>query len=170
MVRRIVVVSIAAVSLSLATSACTSDDSGSSAPGTDGGSSSKSFDFGQPADAADADRVVDIETSDDLSFDPENLQVEVGDVITFKVTNTGDLPHEFTLGPEDVQQEHEDEMAEMNGMEMDDDANAIAVPAGSTSELTWQFTEPGTVLFGCHVTGHYAAGMVGEIDVADGSA
>ena len=167
-VRRIVVLSIAV--MGLAASGCTSDDPGSSEPAAGDDSSSQSFDFGQPADVADVDRVIDIETSDDLAFDPENVQVEVGEVITFKVTNAGDLPHEFTLGPEDVQQEHEDEMAEMNGMEMDGDANAIAVPAGSTSELTWQFTEPGTVLFGCHVTGHYAAGMVGEIDVADGSA
>ena len=167
-VRRIVVVSIAV--MGLAASGCTSDDPGSSEPAAGDDSSSQSFDFGQPADVADVDRVIDIETSDDLAFDPENVQVEVGEVITFKVTNAGDLPHEFTLGPEDVQQEHEDEMAEMNGMEMDGDANAIAVPAGSTSELTWQFPEPGTVLFGCHVTGHYAAGMVGEIDVADGSA
>lgn len=163
--KRVVVGSIAAVSLALA--GCASDDGESSAP-TDGEPSSESFDFGRPADAADADREVEVEADDDFSFDPEAIEVRAGEVVTFSVVNVGDLPHEFTLGPEDVQQEHEDEMAEMGDMEMDDNANAIAVPAGSTGELTWQFSEPGTVLFGCHVQGHYDAGMVGEIDVTDG--
>ncbi|MCZ7628846.1 MAG: hypothetical protein M5U19_07175 [Microthrixaceae bacterium] len=36
----------------------------------------------------------------------------------------------FTLGPEEVQEEHEAEMADMGDMDMDDDPNAISVPPG----------------------------------------
>ncbi len=158
-VSRLVVLTIAAASLAVA--GCSSDESSSG----DEGSASESFDFGQPAEPADVDRTIEITANDDFSFDPDAVEVEVGEVVTFSVTNSGKLPHEFTLGPGDVQQEHEEEMAEMGDMEMDDDPNAISVPAGETVDLTWEFTEPGEVLYGCHTQGHYDAGMVGNITV-----
>ena len=46
-----------------------------------------------------------------------------------------------------------------------DQANNVTVASGETKELTWAFTEPGTVLIGCHQPGHYAAGMKGQITV-----
>lgn len=158
-----VLVSIAAAGLVFA--GCSSDEGSSG----NGGSASESFDFGQPADAADADRTVKITANDDFTFDPDAVEVEVGEVVTFSVTNSGKLPHDFTLGPGDVQVEHEKEMAEMGDMEMDHDPNAISVPAGETGELTWEFTEAGSVLYGCHEQGHYDAGMVGDIDVTEAS-
>ena len=162
-VSRLVVLAIAAVSLTVA--GCSSDESSSG----DEGSQSESFDFGQPADPSDADQTIKITANDDFSFDPDAVEVEVGEVVTFSVTNSVDLPHEFTRGPGDVQQEHEEEMAEMGDMEMDNDPNAISVPAGETVDLTWEFTEAGSVLYGCHTQGHYDAGMVGNIDVAEPS-
>ena len=162
-VSRLVVLTIAAMSLAVA--GCSSDEGSSD----DEGAAPESFDFGQPADPADADRTVEISANDDFSFDPDAVEVQVGEVVTFSVTNSGDLPHEFTLGPGDVQQEHEEEMAKMGDMEMDDDVNAISVPAGETVDLTWEFTEAGSVLYGCHTQGHYDAGMVGNIDVAEPS-
>lgn len=159
-VSRLVVLTIAAASLAVA--GCSSDEGSSG----DEGSAPESFDFGQPADVADADRTIEITADDDFSFDPDAVEVEVGEVVTFSVTNSGDLPHEFTLGPGDVQLEHEEEMAEMGDSDMGDDPNAISVPAGETVDLTWEFTEAGSVLYGCHTQGHYDAGMVGSIDVA----
>jgi uncharacterized cupredoxin-like copper-binding protein len=55
-------------------------------------------------------------------------------------------------------------MAEMARM-AHDRANTVTVAAGETKELTWAFTEPGTVLIGCHQPGHYDAGMKGQITV-----
>lgn len=43
--------------------------------------------------------------------------------------------------------------------------NAVTVHAGETAELTWRFTRAGTVLLGCHVQGHYEAGIRGEVTV-----
>ena len=86
-------------------------------------------------------------------------------MITFRVANHGQIPHDFTLGDEATQNEHEEEMAEMGGMTMPDQANAMVIPAGETKELTWRFTTSGTVIFGCHQPGHYAGGMRGEIIV-----
>lgn len=123
--------------------------------------------FGEPAEAADADRVIEMTAHDDFSFDPAQIIVTAGETITFRVTNVGNLPHDFTLGDEAVQDEHEAEMAEMaeNGEMVHDEPNVLSLPPGETHELTWHFTEPGTVLIGCHEIGHYAAGMIATITV-----
>ena len=124
------------------------------------------FRFGEPAAAADADRTVEIIATDDFRFDPAELAVEEDETITFRVVNQGVLPHEFTLGDEATQAEHEEEMAEMEGMTMPaDEPNSIGLAPGEAKEITWRFTEPGTVLIGCHTPGHYAAGMRGEVAI-----
>lgn len=127
------------------------------------------FTFGVPADAADADRVIEIAAYDDFTFEPEAITVTAGETVTFVVTNVGNLPHDFTLGDEETQDVHEAEMAEMAGMAAADmahaDPNAVVVAAGETAELTWHFSEAGTFLMGCHQPGHYAAGMKGVVQV-----
>jgi len=126
---------------------------------------SSEFAFGEPADTADADRTIEITASDDLIFEPSEISVTPGETITFRVINEGAIPHDFTLGNEATQDEHEEEMAEMDGMAMPDEPNGMQVAAGETREITWRFMDNGVVLFGCHQTGHYDAGMWGEITI-----
>jgi uncharacterized cupredoxin-like copper-binding protein len=92
------------------------------------------------------------------------MTVPMGQAVTFVVTNAGQIAHEFALGDEDVQQEHEQEMLNMPGMMHDEDF-AITVEPGKTKELVWTFDKPGTTLAGCHVPGHYPAGMKATIAV-----
>jgi uncharacterized cupredoxin-like copper-binding protein len=126
------------------------------------------FHFGEPTDAADADRTIEIEANDNLTFSPNEITVAAGETITFRVTNTGSIPHDFTLGDQETQDAHEAEMMEMmesGAMMMHDEANAVALEAGETKTVTWHFSKAGTVLIGCHQTGHYAAGMTGTVTV-----
>ena len=120
--------------------------------------------FREPGDPADADRTVEIVASDTFRFDPDTLSVSAGETVTFRIINPGQVIHDFVLGDQATQDEHEAQMAEMGDMMMPDEANAIGVAAGETKELTWRFTQPGTVLIGCHEPGHYPA-MKGEITV-----
>jgi len=46
-----------------------------------------------------------------------------------------------------------------------DTAYAVQIPAGQTATLVYTFSKPGTLIYGCHVSGHYAAGMRGTITV-----
>ncbi len=155
---------VAAVAASFFVAGCANDKAVSD--GTDSTTpSAEEFSFGQPAAASAADRIVEITALDDFSFDPAAVDVSPGEVVTFRVTNAGNLEHEFTLGDEAVQERHETEMAEMGDMQMDDDPNAITVPPGETVELTWEFTDSGNILFACHTQGHWAAGMQGEIAI-----
>lgn len=168
-----IVAPLAVVTVLLA--ACASSDDSPAVPGSTEGSmstmpgmdDSMTFTFGEPGDPDSADRTVDVKLLDELRFDPAEIDVEVGETVTFVVTNDGQAPHEFVLGGEDVQDEHEMEMADMGGGLPMDEPNAIALSAGETKSLTWTFTEPGQILYGCHVPGHYLGGMVGTITVEE---
>ena len=122
------------------------------------------FAFGSPADAADADRVIVIQTTDALTFEPADITVAAGETVTFRLSNDGALVHDFTLGDQATLDEHEAEMSEMDGM-AHDEPNVATIPAGETIEITWTFGDEGTVLVGCHQPGHYSAGMTGRIRV-----
>ena len=123
------------------------------------------FAWGEPAETEDADRVVEIRMLDELRFDPSEVEVRVGETVTFQVTNAGQLPHDFALGDEATQAEHEAEMAE-GEMAGRGEPNVLTLQSGERGELTWRFTNPGTILYGCHVPGHYDAGMVGTLTIS----
>jgi uncharacterized cupredoxin-like copper-binding protein len=129
----------------------------------------ESFAFGHPGDPADADRTIDIEALDTLKFEPDSVTVKAGETVTFRVHNAGQNDHEFVLGTQEEQQEHEQEMQQMaesgSGMHMEDEANALDIPAGETKEITWTFTDAGEMIYGCHEPAHYDAGMKGTITV-----
>jgi uncharacterized cupredoxin-like copper-binding protein len=149
------------IAASLIVAACGSPSDESATTVDDGESD---LGFGSPAEPADADRVVDVAATDELVFEPAQFDVAVGETITFRIVNQGNLVHDFTLGDQRAQDEHETEMAEMGDM-VHEAPNVVSIPAGETVELTWAFTEAGTVLIGCHEPGHYAAGMKGGITV-----
>ena len=48
---------------------------------------------------------------------------------------------------------------------MMDEPGAVNVPAGRAARLVYTFDQPGTLEYGCHVPGHYAAGMRGTITI-----
>jgi uncharacterized cupredoxin-like copper-binding protein len=141
-----------------------------SACGGGGGSTStSSASLGSPGDPAKATRTVELRAGDDLRFQPDTVQVKVGETITFHIVNVATVMHDFTLGNESVQSEHEKEMSSMASgapMDMSDSANAIHIAPGATKDLTWTFDKAGTTLYGCHEPGHYVAGMKGTITVA----
>jgi len=110
--------------------------------------------------------VIEISMLDELRFDPDTVEVAVGETVTLRVTNDGQIRHDFTLGDEETQAEHEAEMAE-GGMSMGhDEPNQLGLDAGESGELTWHFTAPASILYGCHEPGHYDAGMVGTLTIA----
>jgi uncharacterized cupredoxin-like copper-binding protein len=115
---------------------------------------------------APPDRTIAISATDQLRFSPSAFTARAGETVAFEISNSGALPHEFTIGDAPVQQAHERQMASGNAMESSPDATfSVDVPAGQTTRLVYTFEQPGTLLFGCHVPGHYAAGMLATITV-----
>jgi uncharacterized cupredoxin-like copper-binding protein len=161
---------LASAALTLAACGAGDDDGGASGGHADGhgGSSAETAAFGRPADVSSADRTIEVSTLDTFRFVPGQITVEAGETVAFEITNSEDLAHEFVLGTRSFQQEHAEEMRDMGGSAPPDEPFAIGIEPGETETLAWTFTEPGTVLYGCHVSGHYAAGMVGTIRVEGG--
>lgn len=124
--------------------------------------------FGEPADASEAGRTIEVAVDNELAFDPAEYDVAAGEVVTFQITNTGDIEHEFVLGDGQAQQQMADEMGEGDGHAHSGQmSNAVTIHPGEEAELTWRFPdEATTVLVGCHVPGHYEAGMRGTVTVA----
>ncbi len=119
----------------------------------------------QAATSSGAAVRIDVTLTDDFRIDPCSMTVSAGVPVTFVVTNGGAIAHEFFLGDEGAQAAHAEEMLSMNGTPMHDEPDGIAVAPGETRELAHTFASPGQYLAGCHVPGHYAAGMKAVIDV-----
>ena len=118
------------------------------------------------ADARQPSRTLALHVSNQLRFVPDAVTVHVGETIAFQVANTDSLAHELVIGDEAVQQAHERDMASGSGMAMGNEAAyAVQIPAGQTATLVYTFSKPGTLIYGCHVPGHYGAGMRGTITV-----
>ena len=116
--------------------------------------------IGEPGDPGDADRKIEVKTTENLKFDPATVEVAAGETITFVVTNDTGTAHEFVLGDEAYQDSHGDAMDDM-----EHEGNAVTLDPGDAGEVTWTFSEAGEVIYACHVAGHYATGMKGTISV-----
>lgn len=119
--------------------------------------------FGHTGKPSKVTRTIKINAID-LKFVPADLTVKVGETIRFEVANTGKLEHEFLLADPGEQVEHEKEVQAMPGMKMAH-RNGVVVAPGKAAALIWTFTKAGKLEYGCHVPGHFAAGMVGQLTV-----
>lgn len=104
--------------------------------------------YGHGADPSSASRVIEITLTDDFRFDPAEFEVAQGEVVTLRLTNTGKLVHELTIGGTKAQELHELEMrsedhdmdmgGEMDGAMGDDaamgDHKAMADPEGARAD------------------------------------
>ena len=144
--------------LTLVVAAC-STASSTSAPSGAATSSS-------PTGSATAQRI-ELKLTDALKMEPAQISVRAGQPVTFVVTNTGAIDHEFYLGDEAAQQAHEMEMMSSMGPMSMDESVGFTVKPGETKELTHTFEKAGEMLAGCHVTGHYPAGMKMTIAVTE---
>jgi uncharacterized cupredoxin-like copper-binding protein len=107
---------------------------------------------------------IEVKLTDQMKIEPDPITVPRSRLVTFVVTNTGALEHEFHVGDEAEQASHEQEMA-ATGSHIHDHFNGVGVAPGQTRELKMIFDAAGDILAGCHVAGHYLAGMKASINV-----
>lgn len=105
-------------------------------------------------------------------FAPRGLSVPVGVPVTFRVANPGVIDHELVIGDAHAQDEAEEAMRSMSGHtghgttgHHGDAVPSVYLRPGESSELTVTFSKKGELLIGCHVPGHWAAGMRGTLAV-----
>jgi uncharacterized cupredoxin-like copper-binding protein len=145
-----------------------------------------SLDFGEAGKALEVSRTIEVIMQENY-YTPENIDVKAGETIRFKVTNKGELVHEFNLGTANMHAAHQKEMEVMvehgvleadkinhNMMKRDmgggktmehNDPNSILLEPGTSGEVIWKFTKTTELEFACNVPGHYESGMMGQMRV-----
>lgn len=94
-------------------------------------------------------------------FVPDNLELRAGQTVTFVLHNADPIDHEFILGDQAVQDLH----AIGDEPYHDQIPTEVTVPAGRTVTTTIHFPEPGELIIGCHLPGHYDYGMKASLTV-----
>ena len=96
-------------------------------------------------------------------FSTDRIVVAAGTTLTFAVDNGDPIGHELIVGPPEVHARH----AEGTEAAHAPVAGEVTVPALAEAATTYAFDEPGTFTFACHLPGHVAYGMVGEVVVVE---
>jgi uncharacterized cupredoxin-like copper-binding protein len=91
-------------------------------------------------------------------FSPDHLTLPRGPV-RFVVRNQDPIDHEIIIGDDAVQLRHENGTEAHHG----ELPGEVSVPAGKVATTTYVFASPGPVPFGCHLPGHWAYGMRGQV-------
>jgi uncharacterized cupredoxin-like copper-binding protein len=97
-------------------------------------------------------------------FEPQRLSFEAGETIRFVIRNDDPIDHEFILGDDAVQDRHEVGRDRHHHGAV---PGEVSVPAGATSVTTYKFEDPGTLILGCHLPGHFDYGMRATVVVSE---
>lgn len=108
-------------------------------------------------------QTIEVKLTDALRMEPAEMTVKTGQPVTFKLTNTGTVDHEFYIGDEAAQAK--EEVAMQSGEMVMASPEGVSLKPGETKDFTYTFTEAGQTLAGCHVAGHYPGGMKATIIV-----
>lgn len=120
--------------------------------------------FGIAADPAAATRIIHIEMSDAMRFNPSKINVKRGEKVKFVIVNKGAVKHEMVLGTMAELKEHAALMKKFPNMEHDE-PSMTSVEPGKTGQIAWQFNRAGEFYYACLVPGHFEAGMIGKVTV-----
>jgi uncharacterized cupredoxin-like copper-binding protein len=106
--------------------------------------------------------VVRVEVGIDHSrFDIGSLRVHEGTLVEFVVQNDDPIDHELVVGDGDVHRRHADGTERRHPPV----PGEVSVAPGDRGMTFYEFTEPGSVVYACHLPGHVAYGMQGTIEV-----
>jgi uncharacterized cupredoxin-like copper-binding protein len=94
-------------------------------------------------------------------FSIDTLHVRAGTTVLFLVRNDDPINHEFIVGDASVHRRHE------LGKDRAHPPipGEVSVPPDDVGETFYTFATPGRFLFACHLPGHFAYGMHGEVVV-----
>ena len=94
-------------------------------------------------------------------FSQRVVRVRPHTEVRFVVVNRDPIGHELIVGDGEVHARHE------SGTEPSHPPRPgeVSVAAHSRASTTYMFHEPGTVLYACHLPGHFAYGMRGRVIV-----
>jgi uncharacterized cupredoxin-like copper-binding protein len=94
-------------------------------------------------------------------YEPATVTVPVGRPITFVITNTDPIDHEWIVGDAATHERHRTGIEPVHAAR----PTEITIPALTEKRTTVTFPTSGSLEFICHLPGHEAYGMVGTVTV-----
>ena len=94
-------------------------------------------------------------------YSPAAVSVPVGRPVTFVITNTDPIDHEWIVGDAATHERHRTGTEPVHGAR----PTEVSIPALSQRRTTVTFPDPGSLQFICHLPGHEAYGMVGTVTI-----
>ncbi len=116
---------------------------------------------------AGTDRIVELSMAG-MRFIPDRVQVKAGEIVAFVVTNPNDIAHELYIGTEADQMAH---AAVHRAVSSPDQAlvghggYGIFLAPHGTGVVSYHFDTSGEIMLGCHLPGHWEAGMKAIVTV-----
>jgi uncharacterized cupredoxin-like copper-binding protein len=107
------------------------------------------------------DRVVEL-SMEGMHFIPDRIEVKAGELVAFVVTNPNDVAHEVFIGSEADQMAHHAvhmAVASPGQAQIPHGGYGIFLAPHETGVLSYRFDTPGEIMLGCHLPGHWEAGM-----------
>jgi uncharacterized cupredoxin-like copper-binding protein len=92
-------------------------------------------------------------------FSPAIVSVPAGQPVTFVITNTDPIDHEWIVGDAASHERHRTGTEPVHGAR----PSEVTIPAGTERRTTLTFAASGSQQFICHLPGHEAYGMVGTV-------
>ena len=126
---------------------------------------SSKYSVGEPGEG-NPDRIITVSMQDTMrfEFEPDPGELKHGETIEFKVSNDGQIQHEFSIGNADDQISHAAMMQKMPNMKHND-PNTVSLAPGESAKLSWKFMGKDTVVFACNIPGHFEAGMKHDLAI-----
>ncbi len=98
---------------------------------------------------------------DQSAFDIGSLRVREGTLVEFVVQNDDPIDHELVVGDATVHARHADGRERRHPPV----PGEVSIAPGDRAMTFYEFTEPGSIVYACHLPGHVAYGMEGTIEV-----
>lgn len=120
---------------------------------------------GHTAEATDGDvdLVIPIEMND-FGYELATTSIPVGSMVRFEFVNVGFIEHEAMFGSAHQQEEFAADDDHGEG-DHHGAVRAITLDPGEAGSLVVEFGEAGEILIGCHLPGHWDAGMVTTLEI-----
>ncbi len=118
-------------------------------------------------------RTLELTMTEELTFEPAQIEVRRGETVTFSVRNASGEGHEAYIGTEEEQRIHKTDHSALSAGEQAETTHmgfGVHIAPFGTGQLEYTFDDADASAFviGCHYPGHYDAGMRAIITVSDG--
>ena len=134
--------------------------------------------IGKPGKIENVTRIINIKLYDNY-FEPKNIQAKKGETILFNIENLGELVHEYSIATKKMHIKNQPEMLELfnknilTATKIDKEKikfvhshkNSVLLEPQEEKKIIWKFDTTINLQAACNVTGHYEAGMVGDINL-----